>query len=295
MQTSEAMSDQADNLRRIVNPKPVKVIAISSGKGGVGKTNVSVNLAVSLAKEGKEVLLLDADMGLANVDVLLGLNPEYDLSHVIKGECSLEEVIIEGPANLKIVPGSSGISRMANLSPTEQAGLIHAFSELGQVIDVMVVDTGAGISDTVINFCCASQEVIVVVCDEPASITDAYAFIKVMSRDHQVERFQILANMAHTASEGRELFKKLSKATDRFLDVTLTFMGSIPYDMQIRKAVQHQRAIVEAFPRSPAAQALKRLAKQIDKWPPSSKNGGQLEFFIERLINSESYDIGAIQ
>ena len=295
MQTSEAIMDQAESLRRIANPKPVKVIAVSSGKGGVGKTNVSVNLAVSLAAEGKEVLLLDADMGLANVDVLLGLNPEYDLSHVIRGECTLEEAIIEGPSNLKIVPGSSGISRMANLSATEQAGLIHAFSELGHVIDVMVVDTGAGISDTVINFCCASQEVIVVVCDEPASITDAYAFIKVMSREHQIQGFQILANMAHSASEGRELFNKLSKATDRFLDVTLTFMGSIPYDAKLRKAVQHQRAIVDAFPRSPASLALKRLAKQIDKWPESTKNGGQLEFFIERLINYESEDIGAFQ
>ena len=271
-----------------MNPKPVKVIAVSSGKGGVGKTNVSVNLATSLAKDGKEVLLLDADLGLANVDVLLGLNPAYDLSHVISGECTLEEVIIDGPANLKVIPASSGVSKMANLSATEQAGLINAFNELGHAIDVMVVDTAAGISDSVVNFCAASQEVVVVVCDEPASITDAYAFIKVMSREHQIDRFQILANMTHTTHEGRELFNKLSKATDRFLDVMLTYMGTIPYDERLRKAVQHQRAVVEAFPRSPSALALKRIARQIDKWPQAANMGGQLEFFIERLINSDA-------
>lgn len=292
MRASEAYNDQAEGLRRIVNPKPVKVIAVSSGKGGVGKTNVSVNLAVSLALEGKEVMLLDADMGLANIDVLLGLNPEYDLSHVISGERTLEEVIVRGPSNLKIVPSSSGISKMANLSSMQQAGLINAFSELGHVIDVLVIDTGAGISDSVINFCRASQEVVVVVCDEPASITDAYALIKVLSREHNVERFQILANMAHTAHEGRELYHKLSKATDRFLDVMLTFMGTIPYDLKLRKAVQHQRAVVEAFPRCPSSLALKRIAKQIESWPIRHETAGQLEFFVERLIQSDAITAG---
>lgn len=288
MQASEAFIDQAEGLRRIVNPKPVKVIAVSSGKGGVGKTNVSANLAVALAKQGQEVMLLDADMGLANVDVLLGLNPAYDLSHVVAGERTLEEVIIEGPSNIKIIPGSSGISNMANLTSMQHAGLINAFSELGHVIDVLIVDTGAGISDSVINFCRASQEVVVVVCDEPASITDAYAFIKVMSREYKIDHFQVLANMAHTPREGRELFLKLSKATDRFLDVMLTFMGSIPYDTQLRKAVQHQRAVVEAFPRSSSSLALKKLAKQVIDWPDVTATGGQLEFFVERLINANT-------
>lgn len=293
MHMSEVKHDQATGLRKMVNPKQVKVIAVSSGKGGVGKTNVSVNLATALAKDGKEVLLMDADLGLANVDVLLGLNPAYDLSHVISGERSLDEVIIEGPANLKVIPASSGVSQMANLTVTEQAGLINAFNELGHALDVMVVDTAAGISDSVVNFCCASQEVVVVVCDEPASITDAYAFIKVMSREHKIERFQILANMAHSTHEGRELFNKLSKATDRFLDVMLTFLGTIPYDERLRKAVQHQRAVVEAYPRSPSALALKRVAKQIDQWPEKDQIGGQLEFFIERMINSDVDVAGA--
>ena len=288
MQLSDRTIDQADNLRRIVEPKPLKIIAISSGKGGVGKTNVSVNLAISMAKQKKEVLLLDADLGMANVDVLLGLNTEYDLSHVVSGERTLEEIIVEGPSNIKVIPASSGKNKMANLTPAEQTGLINAFSELGNAIDALIIDTGAGISSTVVNFCKAAQDVIVVVHDEPASITDAYAFIKVMSRHHNVSRFHVLANMTHDVHEGHNLFKKLSKATDRFLDVILTFAGAVPYDEKLRKSIQHQRAVVDAFPRSPSALAFKRITRQIDSWEShSTKSNGQLKFFVERMIQSD--------
>jgi flagellar biosynthesis protein FlhG len=280
--------DQAEGLRRIVTPKPIKIIAVSSGKGGVGKTNVSINLALTMAKQGKEVMLLDADLGLANVDVLLGLNTEYDLSHVMNGERTLEEIIVEGPSNIKVIPASTGISNMANLESAQQMGLISAFSDLSCAVDVMIIDTGAGISDSVINFCGASQEVIVVVHDEPASITDAYAFIKVMSRKHKVSKFHILANMTHEAREGRELFAKLSKATDRFLDVVLNFIGAVPYDGKLRKAIQHQRAVVDAFPQSPSALAFKRVAKQINNWPEHSQSEGQMKFFVERMIQSST-------
>ena len=291
---SREASDQAQGLRRVVSPEPVNVIAVSSGKGGVGKTNVSVNLAVSLAREGKEVVLLDADMGLANVDVLLGLSPEYDLSHVLSGERALDEVIVEGPGGLKIVPASSGIRQMANLTEVEQAGLITAFNDLSHVIDVMVVDTGAGISSNVMNFCSAAQEVLVVVCDEPASITDAYAFIKVLSREYGIKNYQVVANMAHTAHEGRELFMKLSKATDKYLDVVLSFLGTVPFDTKLRKSVQHQRAVVDAYPRSPSSLAFKRIANQIKKTGRDGRTQGHLEFFVERLIKSENIRTGAM-
>lgn len=295
MQLSEYSMDQAHGMRRVVEPKHLKIIAVSSGKGGVGKTNVSVNLAMSMAKQDKEVFLLDADLGLANVDVLLGLSTDYDLSHVISGERTLEEIIVEGPSNIKIIPASTGKKNMANLTPMEQQGLINAFSELGHAADVLIVDTGAGISDTVINFCTASQEVIVVVHDEPASITDAYAFIKVMSRHHHISRFHILANMTHTAHEGRELFAKLSKATDRFLDVVITFMGTVPYDEKLRKAVQHQRAVVDAFPRSPSALAFKRITRQIDGWNSHLiEQSGHLKFFAERMIQNDLHQQEAL-
>ncbi|MGA7800589.1 MAG: MinD/ParA family protein [Gammaproteobacteria bacterium] len=283
---AEMKFDQAAGLRRMAQPRPVRVIAVTSGKGGVGKTNVSVNLSVALADSGREVMLMDADLGLANVDVLLGLHPAYDLSHVIKGERTLEEVIVEGPSGLKIVPATSGTKHMAELSPAEHAGVIRAFSELSYDLDVLVVDTAAGISDSVTSFSRASQEVVVVVCDEPASITDAYALIKLLSREYGLERFRVLANMTRSAQEGRDLFNKISRVTDRYLDVTLEYLGTVPHDEYLRKAVQKQRAVVDAYPRSRAAMAFKNLAQKADRWPVPTGAGGHLEFFVERLIQS---------
>jgi len=281
------LDDQASGLRRIVQRRPVRVIAVTGGKGGVGKTNVSVNLSAALAASGRKVMLLDADLALANVDVLLGLRTHYNLAHVLSGERSLEEVIIEGPSGMGIIPASSGAKAMSELSSVEHAGLIRAFSELGQDIDVLMIDTAAGISNCVTAYTRAAQEVIVVVCDEPASITDAYALIKVLNRDHGVFRFRILANMAHSVQEGRDLFSKLMKVTDRFLDVTLDYMGVVPYDEYVRKAVQRQKCVIEAYPRSKAAVAFKNLANKADNWPVPTVAGGHLEFFVERLIQAD--------
>ena len=283
--------DQAAGLRRMSAPRPVRVIAVTSGKGGVGKTNVSVNLAVALAEEGQQVMLMDADLGLANVDVMLGLHPEYDLSHVIQGERTLEEIIVTGPAGLHIVPASSGTKAMAELSPMEHAGMIRAFSELSLRLDVLIIDTAAGIADSVVSFTRAAQEVIVVVCDEPASITDAYALIKLLSREYGIQRFRVLANMAHSAQEGRELFAKISRVTERYLDVTLDFIGAIPFDDYLRKAVKRQKPVVEAYPRSRAAMAFRTLAQKAEKWPIPTGAAGHLEFFVERLIQSSAGEL----
>ncbi len=284
MLMSETSLDQAAGLRRMANPQPVRVIAVASGKGGVGKTNVSVNLAVALAGGGKDVMLLDADLAMANVDVLLGLQPNGNLAHVIDGERNLEEIIVEGPGGLMIVPASSGVARLASLTPAEHGGLIRAFSELSHPLDVLIVDTAAGVSDAVISFTRAAQEVIVVVCDEPASITDAYALIKVLNRDYGLHRFQVLANMARSEDEGLNLYRKIAAVCDRYLDVTLHFMGTVPHDEYLRKAVQRQSAVVEAFPSSPSGKAFKKLAMQADKWPVPEGMRGHLEFFVERLI-----------
>ncbi len=283
---SEVVADQAMGLRRIARAKPVRAIAVSSGKGGVGKTNVSANLAIALANTGKQVMLLDADLGLANVDVLLGLSPGPNLSHVIEGKCSLEEVILSGPGNVKIIPAASGVKRMAHLSPSEHAGLINAFSELGLDLDVLIVDTAAGIHDSVLRFSQAAQEVIVVVCDEPASVTDAYALVKVLNQEHGIHRFHILTNMARSFQEGRDLYRTLARVSDRFLDVTLGFLGVIPFDEYVRKAVQRQSAVVTAYPRSRAALAFRKLAQNTDKWPVPDRARGHLEFFVERLIQA---------
>jgi len=273
-------------MRGIGPSSPVRVIAVTSGKGGVGKTNVSTNLALSLANQGKEVMLMDADLGLANVDVLLGLHPLYNLSHVINGERSINDIVLMGPGGVRIVPAASGVRHMAALTATQHAGIIQAFSDLTVNLDVLLIDTAAGLADGVTAFARAAQEMIVVVCDEPASITDAYALIKVMHRDHGVHRFRVLANMTRTIQQGQELFNKIAKVTNRFLDVTLDYMGSVPYDEYLLKAVKRQRAVVDAYPRSRAAMAFSNLVKKMDGWPVPEIATGHMEFFVERLIQS---------
>jgi len=288
------LADQAAGLRRVTNPRPVRVIAVTSGKGGVGKTNVSVNLATAMAQTGKQVMLLDADLGLANVDVMLGLNPSYNLSHVMSGERTLEEILVDAPGGFRVVPAASGVRNMLELGTREHAGLVQAFSELSLPLDVLLIDTAAGLADGVITFTRAAQEVIVVVCDEPASITDAYALIKVLSRDYGHQRFRILANMARSIREGYELFGKIARVTDRFLNVSLDFLGSIPHDDLLRQAVQKQRAVVEVFPASRAAQAFKKLVPKVDNWPVPAAASGHVEFFVERLVNARRENAGTV-
>jgi len=293
MISPEIRSDQAAGLRALKSSKPVRVIAVTSGKGGVGKTNVSVNLSIAMAAAGKQVMLMDADLGMANIDVLLGLHPPHNLSHVITGQRSLDEILIKGPHGIQVVPASSGAELMSRLTDAQHVGLIRAFSELNQNVDVLLVDTAAGASSSVISFCKAAQEVLVVVCDEPASITDAYALIKVLSREHGIRHFRVLANMTNSAQEGRQLFEKLVKVSNRFLDVTLQFYGVLPFDEYLRKAVQKQKSVVEAFPRSRSAIAFKNLAQKADKWPLPANAKGHLEFFVERLIHASQPDVEA--
>jgi flagellar biosynthesis protein FlhG len=262
---------------------PVRVAAITSGKGGVGKTSVSVNLGIALSGLGKRVMLLDADLGLANVDVVLGLKPRMDLGHVLRGECGLKDIVLEGPKGLRIVPGSSGLKGMTELSIAEHAGMIDAFNELAGELDVLLVDTQAGISDNVVVYSRAAQEVIVVVCDEPASLADAYALIKVLSRDYQVDRFHVLANMVSAADHGLRLYEQLLKVTDRFLALSPGYLGAVPQDHYLRKAIQRRQAVVDAFPLSKAALAFKALATKIASWPAPERGSGYLEFFVEQL------------
>ena len=264
--------------------QPVQVITVSSGKGGVGKTNVSVNLSLAMVAAGRDVLLLDADLGLANVDLLLGLRAEYNLSHVISGERTLEQVVVKGPNGLNIIPAASGMQMMSELNNAQHAGVIQAFNDLKMSLDVLVVDTAAGISDGVVSFVRASNEVIIVVCNEPTSLTDAYALIKVMSEEHNVYKFNILANSVRGPHEGAQLFKKLTRVTDHYLDVTLNFMGEVPYDEYLVKAVKKQQAVMQSFPQSPSAMAFRKLAKKALSWPLPKKAAGHLSFFVERLI-----------
>lgn len=276
--------DQASGLRKMMNQHVVKVIAVTGGKGGVGKTNVSLNMAVAMAQQGQRVLVLDADLGLANVDVLLGLRVRRNLAHVLAGECAIDDILVEGPAGIKIVPAASGVRSMVELSGAEHAGLIRAFSTLQDDFDVLIIDTAAGISDMVLSFARASQDVVLVVCDEPASITDAYALVKMLSREHGVFRFKVIANMVNTMREGQVLFNKLTKVTDRFLDVALELAAIVPFDENLRKCVRKQKLIVEVAPKSPSALAFKALAHRAARWPAQAQASGGLEFFLEKLV-----------
>lgn len=227
---------------------------------------------------------MDADLGLANVDVILGLRPKRNIQDVLAGECGLKDVMLEVNDNVRIVPASSGTQEMTSLGAHEHAELIYAFNEVADDIDVLIIDTAAGISDSVISFVRAAQEVLVVVCDEPTSITDAYALIKLLNRDYQMTRFRVLANMVASDAEGRNMFSKLLTVTDRFLDVTLQYVGSIPYDENVRKSVQRQTPVLKAFSKSKAALAYRQLATKVDSWPVQSMPRGHLEFFVERLV-----------
>jgi flagellar biosynthesis protein FlhG len=220
--------------------------------------------------------------------VVMGLHPKFTLSHVLKGECTLEEAIVTGPAGVMVVPGASGLQHMAELSPAEHTGLIRAFGDLSTDLDLLIVDTAAGISDTVVSFARASHDILVVVCDEPASITDAYAIIKLLNRDYGHTRFRVLSNMVRTAQEGHDLYNKMCRVTDRYLDVTLSYMGSVPFDENLRKAVKGQRPVVQAYPRSRISQAFRNLAKKTEAWPMPSGANGQVQFFVERLIRYSS-------
>jgi len=263
---------------------PVQVIAVTGGKGGTGKTSVAVNLATALAQMGRKTMLLDGDLGLANVDVLLGLTPRYTLEHVLKGERTLEEVILQTSSGVRVVPASSGVARMASLSLSEQSGIVQAFSTLPGPLHVLIVDTAAGIAEPVLQFCQAAQQVLAVLRDEPTSLTDTYALIKVLSRDRGVRQFRVVTNLTRQADQGPIAFRRLQRVTDRYLEVVLDHVGDIPEDFSLQKSVQAQRPVLEAFPSSPAAKAFKGLARAANQWPLPAGPSGRIEFFMERML-----------
>ncbi|HEY3730262.1 MAG TPA: MinD/ParA family protein [Steroidobacteraceae bacterium] len=275
---------QPDAPTALQRAAPVQVIAVTGGKGGTGKTAVSVNLATALARAGRHTMLLDGDLGLANVDVLLGLTPRCTLEQLLSGERTLEELILQTDSGVRVVPAASGVARMANLNATEQAAIVRAFSHLPGPLDVLIVDTAPGINPSVLQFCQAAQQVLVVLRDEPTSLTDAYALIKVLSRDHSVRSFRVLANMIRRAGQGEGVFRRLQRVTDRYLQVALDYVGEIPEDDALTKALQAQRPVIEAFPLSPAAQAFTRIAGVAQRWPVSDGPSGRMEFFLERLL-----------
>ena len=272
--------DQAFGLASPPACKRCRAIAVAGGKGGVGKTTVSVNLGMALAMGGHDVILLDADMGLANIDVLLGLTPTRHIGHLLDGSCGIEDLLLPAPHGLKVVPAGSGTRRLAQLSNTEHAAVIRAFDDLVTPPDYLLVDTAAGVSDNVAMFAAAADDVVLVVCDEPASLTDAYAMLKVLSRDFGVRRFRMVANMVRNLGEAKQLHQKLARVSDRFLDVALDFMGMVPNDERLRQAIKRQSAVVDLWPSSRSGQAFKQLAGAVDTWGEPERLGlDRIAFF----------------
>ncbi|WP_304665577.1 MinD/ParA family protein [Pseudomonas benzenivorans] len=266
----------------------MQVIAVTSGKGGVGKTNVAANLALALSDLGNRVVLLDADLANANLNVLLGHAAERSLAEVISGKSTLGEVVHEGRSGVQVVSGSSGDPAMDRLSPMQHAELIHAFSEIGDALDYLIIDTASGISDTVLNFVGAAREVLVVACDEPSSITSASTLIKLLGHKHGTTRFHVLASMTRSTQEGHFLFKKLVKISEQLPGALLSYAGAIPFDHFVRRAAQKSRTVYEAYPHSKSALAYQLLAQRIALWPFPDAPTGRLEFFVERLLAGSS-------
>jgi flagellar biosynthesis protein FlhG len=267
-----------------------RAIAVAGGKGGVGKSTVAVNLGMALSMAGHDVMLLDADMGLANVDILLGLVPSRHIGHVLDGECRLEEILLNGPRGLRVIPGGSGARRLAQMDSAGHAALIRTFDELIQPPEYLLVDTAAGLTDSVAMFSAAADDVVLVVCDEPASITDTYALIKVLSRDFGVRRFRMVANMVRNEGEARHLHQKLSLVSDRFLEVVINFSGWVPNDERLKQAIRRQSAVVDLWPSCRSALAFKQLASAVDTWVEPERAGhGRIAFFGESTTPVAGY------
>jgi flagellar biosynthesis protein FlhG len=269
----------------------MRVISVTGGKGGIGKTTISINLALALAQRKKKVLLFDADLGLANVDVLLGLTPNKNLHDYLSGNCELDEVCITGPHGLNIIPAASGVQKMAELSSAESFELIRSFSSLTRDIDIMLVDQASGISSQVMDFTHASQDILVVICNDPASLMDSYAVIKILHQKYGRNRFGVVVNKVRSQHEGFDVFARFQQAISQFITISMHYLGHIPQDDYIGIAARERVAVVDAFPQSEAAVAFGNLCQGITRWQMDNVvAGGGIQFFFERLVNNNAVD-----
>lgn len=302
MSTMTGMGDQADTLRKMARvakktqqsvstgsaqkTKGIRVISVTSGKGGVGKSNVVSNLAIALSSIGKKVLVIDGDLGLGNLDVLLGLSPAFNLNHVFNGEKSITDILVDGPMGIKIIPAGSGIQEFTTLGQHEKLKLLDEMDMLDEQFDILIVDTEAGISENVTYFTAAAQEIIVVVTPEPTSITDVYALIKLLASRYSEHHFKVLVNMAKDSEDALEVFRKLANVAGRFLDISLDYLGCVVKDEKVVEAVKRQRAVTELFPDSEASACFATLAKRVVENTRRTRLKGNVQFFFRHLLEN---------
>jgi len=267
------MKDQAEKLRHLVKAgehgykgvpsKDTRVIAIASGKGGVGKTSLVVNLGIALGKAGKKVMILDADLGMANVDIMLGIIPKHTLFDVVARHKSLEEIVLTSAEGVKIIPGCSGIFEMANIERYERELLVKQLGDCAQQMEYLLIDSGAGISKAVLGFITAASEVIVVVTPEPTSITDAYGMIKVLAKFNLQEKIYLVVNKARNMREARETAVKIETAADKFLQIKIERLGFIRSDDLVECSIKEMVPYLLKYPRSHATKDLLKIADNI--------------------------------
>ncbi|MBU1689469.1 MAG: AAA family ATPase [Gammaproteobacteria bacterium] len=283
---AEVLQDQAEGLRRLLERDSVRVVTLTSGRAGVGKTNIVVNLAAALAKRGRHVLLLDEQQGKGSMETLLGLTARYDLMHVIRREKTLDEVMLRGPDGVNIVSAGNGLRVLGELGQEDQDWLVQSFRQVSKSVDVVLVDAIAGVASNVLPLSLASQEIVIVVSPHPSSIKDAYALVKVLNQNFAIHRFHILVSKVKNEMEARALYDNMAEVAVRFLDVSLDFMGYVPFDEKLRQAARICRPVVDAFPVTESAKALRDLAETMEQWPQPSGEDGRLDAFMQRLIQS---------
>jgi flagellar biosynthesis protein FlhG len=272
----------------MANSTMTQVIGVASGKSGVGKTTISVNLAVALQGMGHRVMLFDADLGLANAQIALGCRCPFNLSHFLAGEKTLQEIIVTTRQGVKLVPGASGMQEMAALSDTDANRIVQAFSSLEDQIDFLIVDMAAGIAPAVMSFMSACARRFVVVRDDPSSIADAYGTIKVLIQDHGLDEIYLIPNGVASAQEGYQLFERINQVCARFLNHTVRYLGSIENDEMILTALKKYQSVIEFAPGSAGARDFRRLAEAVRQLPTTDNLSGGLQFFLERLVKARS-------
>lgn len=272
--------DQAQALRKWVMEtaaRRARIVAVTSGKGGVGKSNIAVNLAVRLSQMGRRVVLLDADLGTANADVLCNVNPRVNLAHVVAGRQTLRQTMVESPGGFHLIPGASGLAQMASLSEFERARLIQQIEQMQDEADLILIDTGAGVSPNVLSFAAAADEILVVTTPEPTAITDAYAVIKTLARQKGALDVRLLVNMVQEAGEGRAVFERLDAVCRRFLNLTLKYAGHVPLDARVPQAVRRRNPFVLESPQCEASICVGQLAHRLDRHAAEPRGGGLLQ------------------
>lgn len=296
------MTDQASSLREMVKKKQkalgrnnmgskegLRVIAVSSGKGGVGKTNVVSGLALSLARSGKKVLIIDADLGLANIDIIFNVRPELNLGDVMTGEAELKDIVVELQENIHLIPSGSGVSNLTRLSEAEKLSLINEFDSLDGKYDYVLVDTGAGISDNVLYFNLASDDCLIVTTPEPTAITDAYALMKVMAGENDYKYFKLIVNMVKSEQDAKKVYFSLSQAVSRFLGgAVIEYLGYLPVEPMVSESVVKRMPVMNAYPNSDFTKSMLKISKVLTKSVSRNSNSGNLKLFMDRFVSKNS-------